>query len=140
MLWINVGGHSIGVGHCNLFSNRLYNFTGKGDQDPSLDSTYAALLKTQCKGPSDRTTVVEIDPGSFQNFDNHYYTNLRQNKGLFQSDAALLTNNFASNTVQKLLKKNDFLTEFGQSMKRMGAIGVLTGTSGQIRTKCGVVN
>ncbi|KAM5564188.1 peroxidase 27 [Rosa sericea] len=134
------GAHSIGVGHCNLFSNRLYNFTGKGDQDPSLDSTYAALLKTQCQGPRDTTTAVEIDPGSFQKFDNHYYTNLKQNKGLFQSDAALLTNKVSSNAVQKLLKANDFFTEFGQSMKRMGAIGVLTGTSGQIRKQCGVVN
>lgn len=105
-----------------------------------MDSTYAALLKTQCQGPRDTTTAVELDPGSFQKFDNHYYTNLKQNKGLFQSDAALLTNKVSSNAVQKLLKANDFFTEFGQSMKRMGAIGVLTGTSGQIRKQCGVVN
>ncbi|KAF9620140.1 hypothetical protein IFM89_010799 [Coptis chinensis] len=33
------GSPTIGVGHCNFFSNRLYNFTGKGDSDPSLNST-----------------------------------------------------------------------------------------------------
>ena len=135
----NVGAHSIGVGHCNLFSNRLYNFTGKGDQDPSLDSTYAAVLKTQCK-PGDRTTTVELDPGSSQKFDNHFYTMLNQKKGLFQSDAALVTNKVSSNAVQKLLKGNDFFTEFGQSMKRMGAIEVLTGTAGEIRKQCRVIN
>ncbi|KAL6208266.1 hypothetical protein ACLB2K_019217 [Fragaria x ananassa] len=134
------GAHSIGVGHCNLFSKRLYNFTGKGDQDPSMDSTYAALLKTQCQGPGDRTKTVELDPGSFQNFDNSFYTILKQKKGLFLSDAALLTNKVSSNAVQKLLKGNDFFTEFGQSMKRMGAIEVLTGTSGQTRKQCGFVN
>ncbi|KAG6768649.1 hypothetical protein POTOM_027576 [Populus tomentosa] len=39
------GGHTIGIGHCTLISNRLYNFTGKGDTDPSLDPRYAAQLK-----------------------------------------------------------------------------------------------
>ncbi|GKV12029.1 hypothetical protein SLEP1_g23235 [Rubroshorea leprosula] len=49
---------AIGVGLCNAFSNRLYNFTGKGDQDPSLNPTYAAFLKTKCKSLSDNTTFV----------------------------------------------------------------------------------
>ncbi|KAF9604365.1 hypothetical protein IFM89_006372, partial [Coptis chinensis] len=31
------GSHTIGVGHYKFFSNRLYNFTGKGDSDPSLN-------------------------------------------------------------------------------------------------------
>nr|CAD1841107.1 unnamed protein product [Ananas comosus var. bracteatus] len=39
------GGHAIGRSHCDAFSNRLYNFTGKGDMDPSLDPSYAAQLK-----------------------------------------------------------------------------------------------
>ena len=67
----NVGGHTIGVGHCNAFSSRLYNFTGKGDQDPSLDPTYAAFLKTKCKSLSDNTTTVEMDPGSSTKFDSN---------------------------------------------------------------------
>ncbi|XP_052195230.1 peroxidase 3-like [Diospyros lotus] len=134
------GGHTIGVGHCNFFSNRLYNFTGKGDADPSLNSTYAATLRTKCKSLSDKTTVVEMDPGSSQNFDNHYFTILKLHEGLFQSDAALLTNKGSSNVVDEMLDSNKFFTEFAQSMKRMGAIEVLTGTSGQIRNKCRAVN
>jgi peroxidase len=42
------GGHTIGVGHCNLFSSRLFNFTGKnnlGDVDPSLNPPYAKFLQ-----------------------------------------------------------------------------------------------
>ncbi|KAL1321336.1 hypothetical protein AAHE18_14G120600 [Arachis hypogaea] len=30
--------HTIGVSHCSTISNCLYNFTGKLDQDPALDS------------------------------------------------------------------------------------------------------
>ncbi|KAG6752837.1 hypothetical protein POTOM_042876 [Populus tomentosa] len=134
------GAHTIGVGHCNLFSNRLYNFSGKGDQDPSLNSTYAAFLKTKCQSLSDRTTTVEMDPGSSQNFDASYFVILQQQKGLFQSDAALLTDKTSKKIVGELLELTDFLKEFSQSMKRMGAIGVLAGNSGEIRKKCGVIN
>ncbi|KAJ6973031.1 peroxidase 3 [Populus alba x Populus x berolinensis] len=42
---LHAGGHTIGAGHRNLVSNRLYNFTGKGDEDPSLNPTYVAFLK-----------------------------------------------------------------------------------------------
>ncbi|XP_058083538.1 peroxidase 24-like [Magnolia sinica] len=134
------GAHTIGVGHCNLFSRRLYNFTGKGDTDPSLNSTYAAFLKTKCKSLSDTTTTVEMDPQSSLSFDSNYYVILKQNKGLFQSDAALLKNKGAAKTVDELTSLTDFFTEFSQSMKRMGAIGVLTGSSGEIRKKCSNVN
>ncbi|CAN6693853.1 unnamed protein product [Malus baccata var. baccata] len=134
------GGHTIGVGGCPSFSNRLYNFTGKGDQDPSLDATYAQFLKTKCRSLNDTTTFVEMDPGSARNFDSSYYTVVKQHKGLFQSDAALLTNKGAGNIVAELEDLNKFFTEFAQSMKRMGAVEVLTGTSGQIRKKCWAVN
>ncbi|KAI4349592.1 hypothetical protein L6164_010159 [Bauhinia variegata] len=135
------GGHTIGIGHCFLFRSRLYNFTGNGDQDPSLDPTYATFLKTQC--PNDNTdfvSSVEMDPASSTNVDTNYYSNLLQKKGLFSSDAALLTNNDARNAVIQLVKIDRFLNAFANSMERMGAIGVLTGTAGQIREKCWLVN
>nr|AFK41025.1 unknown [Lotus japonicus] len=134
------GGHTIGVGHCNLFSNRLYNFTGKGDQDPSLNPTYAEFLKTKCKSLSDTTTTVDMDPNSGTTFDSNYYSILLQNKGMFQSDAALLATKQSKKIVNELVGQNKFFTEFGQSMKRMGAIEVLSGTAGEIRRKCSVVN
>ena len=123
-----------------MFSSRLYNFTGKGDQDPSLNPTYAAFLKTKCKSLSDTTTTVEMDPGSSTNFDSHYYPNLLQNKGLFQSDAALLTTKQSANIAKELVNQAKFFREFAQSMKRMGAIQVLSGSAGEIRIKCSVVN
>ncbi|KAI4301331.1 hypothetical protein L6164_034619 [Bauhinia variegata] len=135
------GGHTIGLGHCFLFRSRLYNFTGRGDQDPSLDPTYAASLKTQCpNNNNDFTSFVEMDPKSSTNFDTLYYSNLLQNKGLFTSDAALLTNNDAKNAVKQLLKTERFFNAFANSMERMGVIGVLTGSAGEIRKKCWLVN
>ncbi|KAL0319830.1 UNVERIFIED_CONTAM: Peroxidase 3 [Sesamum radiatum] len=57
------GGHTIGVSHCFSFSNRLYNFTGRNNADPSMDPKYVAALKKRCR-PSDTTTIVQMDPGS----------------------------------------------------------------------------
>lgn len=139
-MYVIIGGHTIGVSHCNAFSFRLFNFTGKGDQDPSLDPAYANFLRTQCKGITDTTTVVPMDPSSALNFDSHYYSTVLSHKGLFVSDAALLTSEKSADIVEELVNANAFFTEFAQSMKRMGAIQVLTGTAGQIRKRCWAVN
>ncbi|MED6124358.1 hypothetical protein PIB30_058304 [Stylosanthes scabra] len=134
------GAHTVGVTHCNLFSERLYNFTGKGDQDPSLDPTYAEFLKTKCQSLDDDTTEVEMDPNSSTNFDSNYYPNLLQNKGIFTSDSALLTTGQSADIVKELVDQQKFFTEFAQSMQKMGAIQVLSGSDGEIRINCSLVN
>jgi len=134
------GAHTIGDSHCNSFSKRLYNFTGKGDADPSLDPTYAASLRTKCRNLQDKTTTVPMDFTTPTTFDTNYYRNVKQNKGLFQSDASLLTNGLAKKLVDELLSPSRFFTEFGISMKKMGSIEVLTGASGEIRKVCSAVN
>ncbi|XP_077243511.1 peroxidase 3-like [Tasmannia lanceolata] len=137
------GAHTIGISHCSSFSNRLYNFTGKGDEDPSLDSEYAAnLKKNKCKTPNDNITFVEMDPGSFRTFDLGYYKLLLKRRGLFQSDVALTTVTTAKSFITGLLNAPlaNFYTEFALSMEKMGRIAVKTGTVGQIRKHCAVVN
>ncbi|MBA0577465.1 hypothetical protein Golob_024139, partial [Gossypium lobatum] len=133
--------HTIGVAHCGTFSRRLYNFTGKGDADPTLDPTYADFLRKQCPNPANSKTIVEMDPKSSRSFDKHYYHILRQNKGLFISDAALLTNKESESMVIRLQRSRGlFFAEFARSMRKMAAIDVLTGKDGEIRRNCRVVN
>ncbi|CAL5394327.1 unnamed protein product [Camellia sinensis] len=137
------GAHTIGVAHCSSFSNRLYNFTGVGDQDPALDSEYAANLKARkCKTSTDNTTLVEMDPGSFRTFDLDYYTLVLKRRGLFQSDSALRTSSTTKTYVTQLLSGSlqNFYSEFALSMEKMGRVGVKTGSAGQIRKHCAVVN
>ncbi|GAB4825140.1 hypothetical protein Ancab_008016 [Ancistrocladus abbreviatus] len=133
------GAHTIGVSHCQAFTNRLYNFTGKGDSDPSMDPSYVAELKKKCK-PNDSTTTVEMDPGSSKKFDIGYYVTVRKRRGLFQSDAALLNDNFTASYVVTARDKARFFKAFKVSMVNMGKIGVLTGTDGEIRKNCALVN
>ncbi|XP_027115731.2 peroxidase 24-like [Coffea arabica] len=134
------GAHTIGVAHCGAFSRRLFNFTGKGDMDPSLDATYARTLKQQCPNPANPATTVGMDPQSSRSFDTHYFTILNKKKGLFQSDAALLTNADSAAIVNRLQFPRNFFFEFGRSMVNMGNIEVLTGTAGEIRKNCRVIN
>jgi peroxidase len=81
-----------------------------------------------------------MDPNSSTNFDGNYYPILLQNKGLFISDATLLTTKQSRNIVNELVSQNKFFTEFAQSMQRMGAIEILSGSDGEIRKTCSVVN
>lgn len=134
------GAHTIGIGHCNSFSNRLYNFTGKGNMDPSLEKSYAEELKRKCKSLADNTTIVPMDPASPLNFDSDYFSNLISHRGLFQSDAALLTNYISKIIVEQQLKENSFFDNFKYSIQKMGEIGVLRGSAGEIRKHCAFVN
>ncbi|KAG5606877.1 hypothetical protein H5410_028369 [Solanum commersonii] len=121
------GAHTIGISHCSSFSTRLYNFTGTfGTQDPSLDSEYAANLKAnKCKSINDNTTIL-----------------LLKRRGLFQSDAALTTSTTTKSYIDKLVEGSlkEFYVEFAQSMEKMGRIEVKTGSDGEIRKHCAVVN
>jgi peroxidase len=130
------------MSHCSSFNNRLYNFTGKGDTDPTLDGNYIAKLKMKCK-PNDQKALVEMDPGSFKTFDDSYFTLVAKRRGLFQSDAALLDDSETKAYVKSHdtpMGKASFFKDFGVSMVKMGRIGVLTGNAGEIRKVCSKIN
>ncbi|CAN1222259.1 Peroxidase 27 [Linum grandiflorum] len=135
------GSHTIGISHCSSFTNRIYNFTGNGGVDPTMDSEYIPKLRRKCKTASDQTTVVEMDPGSFKTFDNGYFKQVAKRRALFQSDAAMLDNAETKAYVEKSLTVGStFLKDFGDSMVKMGRIGVLTGDAGEIRKVCYKIN
>ncbi|CAM0913512.1 unnamed protein product [Alopecurus aequalis] len=141
------GAHTLGTAHCPSFADRLYNATGKdgayGLVDPSLDSEYADKLKLKCKSLDDRSMISEMDPGSYKTFDTSYYGHLAKRRGLFRSDAALLTDATTRNYVQRIATGKfdaEFFRDFSESMIKMGNVGVLTGAEGEIRKKCYVLN
>lgn len=139
------GAHTLGTAHCPSYADRLYNFTGRNsayDVDPSLDSEYADKLKTRCKSVDDRSMLSEMDPGSYKTFDTSYYRHVAKRRGLFQSDAALLTDATTREYVQRISTgkfDDEFFRDFSESMIKMGNVGVLTGVEGEIRSKCYVV-
>lgn len=128
------------MAHCPSFSRRLYNYSGSGDQDPSLDAAYATQLAAVCK-PEDVASVVPMDALTPGKFDQGYFKSVYSKKGLLGSDAALLNDSLTGAYVQLMNNAtllDTFFADFAVSMINMGRVGVLSGTDGEIRETCAI--
>ncbi|RYQ80006.1 hypothetical protein Ahy_Scaffold1g106705 isoform B [Arachis hypogaea] len=136
------GSHTIGDSRCTSFRQRLYNQTGNGKADFTLDQYYAAQLRTHCPRSGGDQNLFVLDFVSPAKFDNSYYKNLLTKRGLLSSDEILLTQNTVSaGLVKKYAESNDlFFEQFAKSMVKMGNITPLTGSRGEIRKNCRRVN
>ncbi|GAB4835623.1 hypothetical protein Ancab_000531 [Ancistrocladus abbreviatus] len=136
------GAHSIGRAHCAAFSNRLYSFNATNPQDPSLDPAFAAILKTKCPSPTDKPNpTVPLDFTTPYRLDNKYYQNLQYSRGLLTSDESLMTSTSTAATVSNFARQGEvWADKFAGAMVRMGLIDVLTGSDGEIRKNCRVIN
>ncbi|XVF62114.1 hypothetical protein PTKIN_Ptkin08bG0191200 [Pterospermum kingtungense] len=136
------GSHTIGNARCTSFRQRLYNQSGNGQPDSTLDPSYAAQLRTRCPRSGGDQTLFFLDYVSPIKFDNSYFKNLLAYKGLLNSDQVLVTKNAVTRELVKKYAKNQglFFQQFAKSMIKMGNISPLTGSSGEIRKICRRVN
>ncbi|BBN08761.1 peroxidase [Marchantia polymorpha subsp. ruderalis] len=133
------GSHTVGVGHCDKFIERLYNFSEAHATDPSLNSTYAKQLKRDCpKRNFNSTLEIFMDTMTPGEIDSNYYVGLTQRKGLFTSDQTLFEDRRTRKFVRRLMNEGRFDRRFGEAMRAMGAVGVQF--EGQIRKNCRKVN
>ncbi|CAL4963849.1 unnamed protein product [Urochloa decumbens] len=133
------GSHTIGRSHCDsfLFKNRERLANG------TISPAYQALLEALCPPTTGPTTLIttEIDVSTPTVLDNNYYKLLPLNLGLHFSDDQLIrnatlapfANSFAAN---ETLWKEKFVA----AMLKMGNIEVKTGSQGEVRLNCSVVN
>ncbi|KDP36576.1 hypothetical protein JCGZ_08343 [Jatropha curcas] len=129
------GGHTIGLGHCTSFTERLY-----PTQDPTMDKTFANNLKEICPTSNSTNTTV-LDIRSPDTFDNKYYVDLMNRQGLFTSDQDLYTDKRTRDIVKSFaVNESLFFEQFVLSMIKMGQLNVLTGNQGEIRANCSVRN
>ncbi|XP_060198662.1 peroxidase 12-like [Lycium barbarum] len=130
------GGHTIGIGHCISFTNRLY-----PNQDSSMDKTFANNLKTTCPTSNSTENTTVLDIRSPNKFDNKYYVDLMNRQGLFTSDQDLYTDKRTRGIVTSFaINESLFFEEFVNSVVKMGQLNVLTGTQGEVRGNCSVRN
>jgi peroxidase len=129
------GGHTIGIGHCPSFDDRLY-----PTQDATMDKTFAKDLKQICPTKGFNATTV-LDIRSPNKFDNKYYVDLMNRQGLFTSDQDLYTDSRTKDIVKSFAVDEElFFEQFVKSMNKMGQLSVLTGSKGEIRADCSVRN
>ncbi|XP_004143733.1 peroxidase 2-like [Cucumis sativus] len=136
------GAHTFGQSRCRFFQGRLSNFSGTGMADPSLDPIYRDMLLEACPQGGDNNRV-NLDPTTPNEFDNNYFTNLQDNRGLLTSDQVLFSPPGAATTVDVdrfAASQEVFFDAFGASMIKMGNIMPLTTIDGEIRLTCSRIN
>ncbi|XP_057788666.1 peroxidase 51-like [Salvia miltiorrhiza] len=133
--------HTVGFSHCSKFSNRIYNFTRQNPVDPTLNKGYATELQGMCPRDVDPRIAIDMDPTSPRQFDNAYFKNLVQGKGLFTSDQVLFTDQRSRGTVNTWASDpKAFNSAFISAITKLGRVGVKTGRNGNIRFDCGRFN
>lgn len=140
-----VGGHTIGTSACRFFRDRLYNFNSTGGPDPTIDPTFLPTLRSLCPENGDASRRVGMDNGSENRFDSSFFANLRDGRGVLETDQKLWSDESTRPTVQSYLGIRglaglSFSVEFGRAMVKMGNIEVMTGANGEIRSVCSAIN
>jgi peroxidase len=134
----HAAGHTVGFAHCNTFSSRIQ----PTSVDPTLDASYAAELQAACPAGVDPNIALEIDPTTPRAFDNQYFVNLVQGRGLFTSDQVLYSDDRSRPTVVAWSQNSsDFEQAFISAITNLGRVGVKTDPSqGNIRRDCAFLN
>ncbi|KAH9314599.1 hypothetical protein KI387_023226, partial [Taxus chinensis] len=134
------GAHTIGAAHCNTFRSRLFNFRSTSSPDPTIERSFLATLQSVCPdGSNNPNTLTSLDPVTQDRFDNAYFRNLQNNKGLLQSDQAMFSNPNASTVPYVNYYSNypyAFINDFRVSMMKLANLSILTGSNGEIRKNC----
>ncbi|XP_010242724.1 PREDICTED: probable peroxidase 61 [Nelumbo nucifera] len=141
-----LGAHTMGRTHCRYILDRLYNFNNTGKPDPSMKQSLLDQLRKQCppktrKGQHDPLVFLNPQSGSKYTFSNSYYSRVLRNESILGVDQQLLFGNDTSQITEEFAAGfEDFRKSFALSMSRMGSLGVLTGTQGEIRRNCRFTN
>ncbi|KAL5973668.1 hypothetical protein ACLOJK_030323 [Asimina triloba] len=152
------GSHTIGRSRCLSFKQRLYDEEtdssafNEVDHHHKRSSMFRRILRSICPSSGKRdNALVPLDFRTSTKFDNAYYLNLLEGKGLLESDNVLLSNHDQDPAIAaaaggggeaaKLVwayasSQHRFFEEFAVSMVKMGRINPLTGEEGQIRHNC----
>ncbi|OIT04226.1 peroxidase 40 [Nicotiana attenuata] len=131
------GAHTIGRARCSTFSSRL---NGGSNSDINLD--FLESLQQLCSVSDTNTTLANLDDMTPSTFDNQYYVNLLSGKGLLVSDQVLATGDDNTREIVQTYvdDPSTFFEDFTNSMLKMGSLVPPTGTTGEIRANCRVVN
>ncbi|CAN6199988.1 unnamed protein product [Urochloa humidicola] len=133
------GAHTVGSSHCSSFVNDGRLNASTSDMNPGL----SAQLRQECPASPNATddpTVVQ-DVVTPVTLDNQYYKNVLNRNVLFTSDAALLkSGQTAAAVVLNAFVPGQWEQKFAKAMVKMASIEVKTGTNGEIRRNCRIVN
>jgi peroxidase len=126
------GSHTIGQARCTTFRARVHN-------DTNIDASFARERQGRCprQSGSGDNNLAPLDLQSPTSFDNNYYKNLINQKGLLRSDQQLHNGGSTNSLVESYSRNSNlFNADFAAAIIKMGDISPLTGSNGQIRRNC----
>ncbi|XP_061358409.1 putative Peroxidase 48 [Gastrolobium bilobum] len=158
-----LGGHNIGKIGCDFIHQRLYNFQGTGQPDPSIPLDFLSQMRLNCQdnknisNSDEFSTFVISKPMSVNSnigisymealsssvssgaaFDTHYYQSLLKGRGLLFADQQLMAGEKTARLVSAYASDDGstFRMDFARVMLKMSNLDVLTGHQGQVRLNC----
>ncbi|XP_047328232.1 lignin-forming anionic peroxidase-like [Impatiens glandulifera] len=132
------GSHTIGKAQCLTFRGRIYS-----NDSSIIDASFARALQRTCPNNNDvgSTNLASLDLVTPNTFDNFYFHDLIQKKGLLTSDQVLFNGGSTDRIVVKYTQNpSKFNSDFGKAMIKMGDIEPLLGKNGIIRRVCSSLN
>ncbi|KAG7011994.1 Peroxidase 4, partial [Cucurbita argyrosperma subsp. argyrosperma] len=127
------GGHTIGVAKCQFFRTRIYNET-------NIDPAFATQRQANCPFSGGDTNLAPLDSTNNM-FDNKYFVDLTNKRGLFHSDQVLFNGGSQDALVRTYsTSPATFRADFVSAMIKMGNLGPPAGAASEIRLNCRVVN
>ncbi|KAL8539345.1 hypothetical protein ACS0TY_001101 [Phlomoides rotata] len=130
------GSHTIGQARCTTFRPRIHN-------ESNIDTSFAQSRRSNCpraSGSGDNN-LAPLDLQTPTKFENNYFKNLVNQRGLLHSDQQLFNGGSTNSIVRSYSNDNNaFKSDFVAGMIRMGDISPLTGSNGEIRKNCRRVN
>ncbi|CAK7340177.1 unnamed protein product [Dovyalis caffra] len=128
------GSHTIGFSRCTSFRGRIYN-------DSNIDSAFVKSLQRICPRSGNDSLLAPLDLRTPTFFDNSYYRNLLNKKGLLHSDQEFF-NGSSADLLVKTYARNPFtfFNDFAKAMVKMSSIRPVTGNRGEIRKNCRQAN
>ncbi|KAJ6820330.1 peroxidase 4-like [Iris pallida] len=130
------GSHTIGQARCTTFRAHVYNET-------NIDSSFAKSRQSNCPRTSRQgdNNLAPLDLQTPTAFDNSYFKNLVNKKGLLHSDQELFNSGSTNSQVTTYsTSAGTFSSDFAAAMIKMGDISPLTGSSGEVRKNCRKTN
>ncbi|GER29792.1 ferriprotein porphyrin-containing peroxidase [Striga asiatica] len=128
------GAHTIGQAQCFLFRARI------NSNGTDIDAGFASTRRRRCPQTGGDSNLAPLDLVTPNSFDNNYFKNLVQRKGLLQSDQVLF-NGGSTATIVSQYSNNPrlFASDFASAMIKMGEIPAGQ-PNGIIRRVCSAIN
>ncbi|EEF40488.1 lignin-forming anionic peroxidase [Ricinus communis] len=127
------GSHTLGQAQCFTFRDRIYT------NSTSIDAGFASTRRRGCPAVGGDAKLAALDLVTPNSFDNNYFKNLIQKKGLLESDQVLFSGGSTDSIVSEYSRSPAaFSSDFASAMIKMG--NIINGNAGQIRKICSAVN